>query len=137
MSTRQVRKPGRVAKHTAAAAPPKVSKDALRAQVAKLERTNANLRTKNKALMQAAKEAAERIAQLEAEISRDEKRAGKETPPVRAGRTPGRRAAGARERSDRNPGDVVPPDIAIQDPEPLGEEDEKVVEHLNEEFVSE
>jgi predicted RNase H-like nuclease (RuvC/YqgF family) len=123
--TRQARKPGPVAKRAAAAAPPKVSKDALRAQVTKLERTNANLRTKNKALTQAVGEAADRIAQLEGEISRQKKHAAKEAAPVRTGKTPGRHAAGTQERSDRDPGDAVPPGIAVQDPEPLGEQDRR------------
>jgi hypothetical protein len=131
-STPQARKPGPVVKRTAAAAAPKVSKDALRAQVAKLERANANLRSRNKELKQAVEAAAGRIAQLEGE-----KRTTKDAAPVRAGRTPGRRAAGTEEHSDRDRGDAVSPGMAVHDPEPLGEADEKVVEHLNEEFSPE
>jgi hypothetical protein len=114
-----------------------VSKDALRAQVAKLGRTNANLRARNKELKQAVEAAAGRIAQLESEINRHEKRATKDAAPARAGRTLGRRAVGTRERFDRDPGDAVPPGVAVQDPEPAGEEEQKIVEHLTEELCPE
>ena len=58
------------AKQVAAATAPaqKVSKDELRAQVEKLERTNATLRAKGREATQAAKTAAARIAELEEQV---------------------------------------------------------------------
>jgi hypothetical protein len=132
-STRQAKKPDPITRRTAAAAPPKVSKDALRAQVAKLERTNASLRTRNKELKQTVEAAAERIAQLESELSRHEKRAANEAAPARAGKMPGRRVAETREQSDGNPDDAPPPGVAVQ----LDEEDRKVVEHQTDEVSPE
>ena len=64
------------AKKPAAAAKPSVtparalSKDALRAQVEKLERANTALRTKNREANRAAKLAAARMAELEGEVAR-------------------------------------------------------------------
>ena len=46
----------------------------MRAQLAKVERTNATLRTKNRELKRAANDAAERIAELEEQVSRYERR---------------------------------------------------------------
>src|SRR4051812_48950413 len=64
------------AKKPAAAARPSVtaaralSKDALQAQVEKLERANAALRTKNREANRAAKLSAARMAELEGEVAR-------------------------------------------------------------------
>jgi hypothetical protein len=121
-----------------ATAATKTSKDELRAQVTKMERANANLRAKNKELKRAASAAADRLAELEQQVSRHERRLAKEETaagtPSRPGRKPGRRAADAQDRSDRDPGDAVPPGVAVQQPEPLSAEDRKVLDHLNEEL---
>jgi len=67
-------------KATAAKAPaeraPVVSKDELRAQVQKLEQTNATLRAKSRETTRAAKTAAARVAELEDEVARLEKQVG-------------------------------------------------------------
>jgi predicted RNase H-like nuclease (RuvC/YqgF family) len=52
-----------------------VSKDELRVQLEKLGRANASLRVRNKELKRAVDEAADRIAQLEGQLARQERRA--------------------------------------------------------------
>lgn len=113
---------------------PKVSKDELRAQVEKLARVNANLRAKNKELKRAASEATDRIAHLEGKLSRQERHAAKPDA-SRAGRKPRRQPA--IETPDHDPGDAVPPGVAVQEPQPLGEADQAVLDHLNEELAPE
>ena len=81
------------AKRTPAPAP-KISKDELRAQVEKLERSNATLRTKGRETGRAAKAATARIEELEQQVARLEKRAAAARPksaapeasPARGGR---------------------------------------------------
>lgn len=61
-------------KPVAATAVPKVSKDELRALVEKLVLANATLRTENRESNRAAKTAAARIAELEGQVARLEKK---------------------------------------------------------------
>lgn len=105
-----------------AAAPPavpKLSKDALRAQVEKLERANANLRVRNKELKRAADAAAGRLAELEAEVSRHERRAAQQAKSA-VGRKPRRQPVRSRVHPDPDPEDM-PPVVAVTDPESRSE----------------
>ncbi|MBV8574546.1 MAG: hypothetical protein JOZ58_05820 [Acetobacteraceae bacterium] len=111
-----------------------MSKDELRAQLAKAERTNATLRTKNRDLKRAANEAAERIAELEGEVSRYERRlarANRAIEPAPASEEQEKPGA------DHDPGDAVPPGVAVQEPAPLSDEDQKVRDRLDEKLSTE
>ena len=119
-----------------------VTKDELRAQVDKLERTIATLRTKNREATRAAKEATARIEELETQVTKLEKAAVPKEPPVRtrAARTGAntpqpkqtRSSRGRKLSGDRDPGDAVPPGVAVQEPEPMDEEAEAAFENLEE-----
>ena len=111
-----------------AAAPTRVpppSKGELRVQIDKLETANAALKAKSREANRAAKAAARRIAELEEQVAQLQAEAAQPTAPpappaaeakiVRRGRPPGR-------RKGIDPGDAVPPGVAVQDPEPLDEE---------------
>ncbi len=118
-----------------AATPPvlKISKDELRAQVEKLEGTVAMLRTRSREAVRAAKQAAARIEELEAQVAKLQKQS---TPPPAAAsptrtRTPtpvvasppapkpARSGRGRRLSRERDPGDAVPPGVAIEEAEPM------------------
>jgi hypothetical protein len=103
-----------------AASTPKLSKEALRDRVEKLERANSVLRAKGKDATKAAKIAAGRIAELEARVIDLEKRASPK--PLR----------GRPKRSKIDPGDSVPPGVAVEDPEPMDDEAETAFENLTE-----
>lgn len=144
------RKPGRPAKTAAAVLPqaakttkvvarslpaspaPKVSKDELRAQVEKLEQLVANLRAKSREANKAAKAATARISELEAEVAQLEKKAGASVsasaPQVQPTKPPRARRRGR----EIDPGDAVPPGVAVQEPAPLDEEAETALENLEE-----
>ena len=111
-----------------AAAPTRVpppSKGELRAQIEKLETANAALKAKGREVNRTAKAAARRLAELEEQVAQLHAEAAQPTvlpaPPVakakivRRGRPPGH-------RKGINPGDAVPPGVAVQDPESLDEE---------------
>ena len=123
---------------TVAASLPKLSKDELRAQVDKLERANASLRTKNREAGRAAKAAEARIAELEAHVARLEKSAARRSQPApepaaevqRTTRSTRTRRSGL--SRDRDPGDAVPPGVAVADPEPLDERAKQVRANLEE-----
>lgn len=87
-------------------AKPKLSKDELRARVEKLERANATLRAKNRESTRAAKEAAARIAELEDEVARLRREQDNATRPARRPRS----------RRELDPGDAVPPGVAVEEP---------------------
>ena len=63
--------------------PPVVTRDELRAQVEKLERANATLRTKSREAGRATKEAAARIEALEAQVAKLERAAIRKDAPAR------------------------------------------------------
>lgn len=102
-----------------------VSKDELRAQVEKLERANATLRTKSRVATRAAKLSAARIAELEDEVARLQGQL--------QGTTDSHLAAspdtGPQER-DIDPGDAVPPGVAPEDPNPPDQEADTARENL-------
>src|SRR5689334_17164307 len=118
----------------AAASPaaPKLSKDELRTRVEALERTNATLRARNRDANRAAKTAAARIAELEDQVAQLEKRV------AAAQRQSKPSAASPRKRRSReiDPGDAVPPGVAVQEPAPLDEEAETALENLTEHLAA-
>ena len=126
---------------------PKISKDELRAQVEKLERTVATLRARSRDAVRAAKHAAARIEDLEAQLAAKEQtpklaatapRTATRTPkPVaKADMPPAPRKAKARRgqslSKERDPGDAVPPGVAVAEPEPMDEEAATAFENLQE-----
>jgi len=139
------RKPGRPATATVGAPPkairatkvaarapvalpaPKVSKDELRAQVEKLEQLVAMLRAKSRETNKAAKAAAAWIAELEAQVAQLEKKVA--AAPVSVQQP---KLARAKRRSrEIDPGDAVPPGVAVEEPAPLDEEAETALENLD------
>ena len=114
----------------ASVAAPKPSKEDLRLQVEKLERSLSTARARNRALVQASRKADERITELEMEVERLEKAAA---------RAPAREAAPRRPRRQRgiDPGDAVPPGVAVEEPAPLDEEAEAARESLEENLSGE
>ncbi len=133
--------PAATRRTAAAAAPaPKVSKDELRAQVEKLERTVATLRARSREAVRAAKQATARIEELEAQLaakpaatapraaSRTPKPAAKADAPVAPRKTRARR--GQAVSDERDPGDAVPPGVAVAEPEPMDEEATTAFENL-------
>ena len=103
------------AKKPAAAAKPSVtsaralSKDALRAQVEKLDRANTALRTKNREANRAAKLSAARMAELEGEVAR------LQTQLAAMSARPAALPDGGSPTRDIEPGDAVPlPDAQIR-----------------------
>jgi hypothetical protein len=103
-----------------------LSKDELSARVEKLERQNAVLRDRNRALQRAASDAEARIAFLETEAARAQREA------AQAARRAGGPRGAAMRGHDRDPGDAVPSGVAVLEPEPLTERDKAVLAHMNE-----
>jgi hypothetical protein len=93
-----------------------------------LERANATLRAKNRDANRSAKTAAARIAELEDQVAQLEKRVAS------AQRQSQPSAASPRKRRSReiDPGDAVPPGVAVQEPAPLDAEAETALENLTE-----
>jgi hypothetical protein len=115
-----------------APSPLKLSKDELRAQVEKLERANANLRAKNRDASREAKTTAARTAELEEQVARLEKQLVAQTAAAggaRAALAPKGRRARHREI---DPGDSVPPGVAVEEPAPLDLEAEIALANLEE-----
>ena len=109
----------------------KLSKEELRTEVEKLARANARLRLKAREAGRAGKDAAARIADLEGEVARLERQLKRQSPkpadssaPPRATRRPRRR--------EIDPGDAVPPGVAVEEPEPLDKEAETALAALEE-----
>ena len=116
---------------TPAAAPTRVppsSKGELRAHIEKLEAANAALKAKGREANRNAKVAVRRIAELEAKVSQFEADTVKVRAPAAPAAPPAAEAKTARRgrppgRSKWvDPGDAVPPGVAVQTPEPLDEE---------------
>jgi hypothetical protein len=113
-----------------AAVSAKVSKDELRAQVEKLERANATLRTKSREANRTAKMNAVRIAELEDQVAQLEKQAASETASATRGQKPTEADHTKRQSRVIDPGDAVPPGVAVQEPAALDEEAKTALEHL-------
>ena len=115
---------------------PKLSKDELRAQVGKLERANATLRAKSRETNRVAKSSAARIADLEGEVARLEKKVASQAAAATRGSKPRTSAPSKRRSSDIDPGDAVPPGVAVEKPAPLDAEAEAARENLEERLGS-
>ena len=127
---------------------PKVSKDDLRAQVEKLELAHATLRAKSRDMGRAAKAATSRIAELEAEVAQLQEQAERAAAAVKRAK-PAKAApakpiptkpASATPKSRRreiDPGDAVPPGVAVEEPEPMDEEAEAARDALEEHLSGE
>jgi hypothetical protein len=126
-------KPGPVALPRA----PKVSKDELRAQVEKLERANATLRAKSRETNRAAKSAGVRIAELEGEAARLEKKVASQAAAATRGAKPRTSASSKRRSSEIDPGDAVPPGVVVDEPAPLDPEAEAARESLDDQLGGE
>ena len=120
---RQVRLPG-----APPAAPDKASKGELRAQIEKLEKTITTLRAKSRESNKAMKVAMSRIYELEAQVAQSEEIAA--TASVSARPAEPKRAR--RRSREIDPGDAVPPGVAVQDPAPLDEEAKAALDNLEE-----
>ncbi|WP_284945659.1 hypothetical protein [Acidisoma cladoniae] len=115
------------AKRIAVAPLPKISKDDLRAQVTKLELTVTTLRAKNREANRAAKMMAAKIDELEEHAAQLEKKlASQATSATRSAKAPRVKRASR----DIDPGDAVPPGVAVEDPAPMDEEAETAFENL-------
>ena len=126
-------------KHTprVAPSPPKLSKDELRGQVEKLERANANLRAKNREASREAKATAARITELEAQVARLEKQLGAQT--IAPGGDRAALAPKSRRARPRaiDPGDSVPPAVAVEEPAPMHAAAETALANLEEHLEDE
>ena len=125
-------------KAVAATPAPKVSKDDLRAQVEKLELAHATLRAKSRDMGKAAKAANTRIAELEAEVAQLQAQA--ERAAASAKRVKPAKPASAAPKSRRreiDPGDAVPPGVAVEEPEPMDQEAEAARDALEEHLSGE
>ncbi len=111
---------------------PKPSKEQLRIQVEKLERANTSLRAKSREMSKMSRAAALRIADLEAQLADLRDRAGSQDAPRRRDRKPARPPARGRGPRERDPGDAVPPGVAVLEPAPLDAEAEAALESLEE-----
>jgi len=125
--------------HAGAASPaaPKFSKDELRARVEQLEHANATLRTKSREAGRAARTATARIAELEDQVARLQKQAAPPPAPAKGGSKPAAPARGKRQRRSVDPGDAVPPGVAVQEPAALDEAAETALENLEEHLKAE
>jgi hypothetical protein len=118
---------------TTPTAAPKLSKDELRAQVAKLEGSNATLKAKSRDMNRAFKAANSRIADLEAELAELREQAAAVqvvAKPVKEAKAP--RAARTSRKAPIDPGDAVPPGVAVEEPQPLDEEAQMAQDALEE-----
>ena len=119
-------------KKTATVPAPKPSKDELRAQVEKLERANALLRARSRESRGLAKTAASRIAELEDQVAQFEKNEKKLSRPASAPRRRKPAEQAGPQHREIDPGDAVPPGVAVQEPSPLDEEAETARDNLEE-----
>lgn len=116
----------------------KVSKDELRVQVEKFELAHATLRAKSRDMGRAAKAANARIAELEAEVA--QLRAQADRAAAAAKRVKPTKPASPAPKSRRreiDPGDAVPPGVAVEEPEPMDEEAEAARDALEEHLSGE
>ena len=122
----------------AATAPTRVpppSKGELRAQIEKLEVANATLKAKSRETNRMAKAANKRIAELEAELAQWQEQAARQAVAQPVEKT-ARRGGRARSR-EIDPGDAVPPGVAVLNPEPLDAEAEAARDALEKKLSGE
>jgi len=115
-----------------APAAPTLSKDALDAQVEKLERANAALRAKAKEANRSVEAFAARIVELEAQVEKLEKKLASSTAPAKRDPKPAKPSRASRQTPGADPDDAVPPGIAVQEPAPLDEAVETTLEKVEE-----
>jgi hypothetical protein len=99
--------------------------------VDKLELVVAALRGKSRETNRAAKAAAARIAELEAQVVRLEKKAATPAPTTHQKPQPMKPLRAKRQSREIDPGDAVLPG-AVQEPAPLDEQAETALENLEE-----
>lgn len=111
---------------------PKLSKDELRAAVEKLEAANAKLRAKSRETNKAAKLAAKRVTELEEQVAQLEKELETSRVPVVAQAKVKTAAHARKTRQPRtiDPGDAVPPGVAVLEPAPMDKEAEAALDNL-------
>jgi chromosome segregation ATPase len=98
---------------------PTVSRDELRTQVERLERDNKMLRDQSKEVAEAARAAAARFAELEDQVARLETRLDAESADVRKEHTASSTSRHRHtHRREIDPGDSVPPGVAVEEPAP-------------------
>ena len=122
----------------AAAAPARIpppSKGELRAQIEKLEGANAALKAKSREANRTAKAANKRIGELEAEVQQLQEQAARSVAAPAAEKVT-RRGRLPRSR-EIDPGDAVPPGVAVLDPEPLDAEAKAARDALEEKLSGE
>jgi hypothetical protein len=127
-----VAKPAAIGMPPAPAPAPKLSKDELRAAVEKLEVANAKLRDKSRETNKAARLAAKRVTQLEEQVAQFERDVESSRVPVVA-RAEAKTAAPprkARQPRTIDPGDAVPPGVAVLEPAPMDDEAKAALDNL-------
>ncbi len=113
------------------------SKAALRAQIDKLERANATLRTKSREAGRDAKIATDRMAELEEEVARLQKRVASQAAAAKKARKPALAPKSESPDLSIDPGDAVAPGVALEEPVPPDREAEQARENLEEHLGSE
>jgi hypothetical protein len=99
--------------------------------VEKLERANATLRAKGREATRDAKSSAARIAELEGEVARlEKKKVASQAKSAQSPPKPRTAVRGKRQSAGIDPGDAVPPGVAVQEPAPLDAEAETARENL-------
>ncbi len=90
------------------------------------------LRTKSGEANKAAKATTARISELEAQVAQLEKKAAASVPASAPQVQPTKPSRARRRGREIDPGDAVPPGVAVQEPVPLDEEAETALENLDE-----
>ena len=111
----------------AASAKQEASANEFQEHLNELEKANAKLRGRQQAADRSGKILEARLSELEARMAVLEERI---TRLERTGEKPARRPRTTRRSRDIDPGDSVPEGVAVQEPEPLDEEAEAALEHL-------
>lgn len=120
-------------KGTADATPsaPKLSKEELRAEVAKLGQANAAMRAKSRETNRTAKAAAARISELENHVAQLEKAAARKLAPVEAPAKP-QPVMSKRGKQRGRKDDVMPTEVEVGEPSFLRQDEETMAESLEE-----
>ena len=105
-----------------------VTKDQLLAQVQKLQQTKAMLRAKSLGLNRATKVAAARIANLRTRWPRSKQNASRAASEKRGAKISTHRSR------DVDPGDAVPPGVAVAEAQPMDEKAKTALENLEQHF---
>jgi len=114
----------------------KNSREELLTRVEKLERANTALRARSRETERIAKEALERLETVEDQLTKLKRTSTEKAAPRKASKKQPAPSAGGRRRvHDIDPGDAVPPGVAVAEAEPLDEAAEiarvNLEEHLS------